>query len=626
MLHETVVIEGEASLINQIDGDPDVCIGGGGSQPTGTKSILLTEAGTKTEDVADYAYAEINAVTDATASGAIASFSDGAEDVPMTSCVVDIEPVQSGSGDPSPSNVRPISGWSEVKVTKAGKNLIDSSFCTNRTQNGIKTVRNNDGSITITGTASSSLRFWNSNDTLNLTLKPGTYTLSPNLRLTKTGGYNINTFTLTEETTYKNIVFLLTNGQAYNETFYPQLEYGSTATAYEPYVSPTEYPISLGQTVYGGTLDVVSGVLTVTDGYIASYAGETLLSTWISDRDVYVQGTTPTTGAQVVYKLATPQIIQLTLTEIKTLLGSNSVWADSGDISVGYKADVYLTEGSTPTGTKQISITQNGTTTEDVTNYASAEINVNVPASAVDTGTKNINSNGTHDVVGYASAEVNVPNSYSASDEGKVVSNGALVAQTSDTVTENGTVDTTLIDELTVNVPTGGGGLVTVASGTYTGAGTNPSNAGMGINVGKKMPKTDFMFKIVARADSVYTYDANYKYAWGIAVIDSDIASFNLSSAGTSKQPVSAVQYDVDNSGTVTNVSAGSHVVDICTIRNTGASYTRANNIRIDQYSDRFEIRLFNSTPGYLYAAGIVYDWEIVYFGSNPSQDIVDLS
>lgn len=35
--------------------------------------------------------------------------------------------------------------------------------------------------------------------------------------------------------------------------------------------------------------------------------------------------------------------------------------------------------GTTPTGTKQISITANGTTTEDVTNYASAEITVNVP-------------------------------------------------------------------------------------------------------------------------------------------------------------------------------------------------------------------------------------------------------
>ena len=39
-------------------------------------------------------------------------------------------------------------------------------------------------------------------------------------------------------------------------------------------------------------------------------------------------------------------------------------------------------QGITPTGTKQISITQNGTTTEDVTNYASAEITVNVSGGA----------------------------------------------------------------------------------------------------------------------------------------------------------------------------------------------------------------------------------------------------
>lgn len=60
----------------------------------------------------------------------------------------------------------------------------------------------------------------------------------------------------------------------------------------------------------------------------------------------------------------------------------------------------------------------------------------------------------------YSPVNVNVPNSYAAGDEGKVVSNGALVAQTSDSVTENGTVDTTLINSLEVNVPQGGGSLV----------------------------------------------------------------------------------------------------------------------------------------------------------------------
>lgn len=49
------------------------------------------------------------------------------------------------------------------------------------------------------------------------------------------------------------------------------------------------------------------------------------------------------------------------------------------------EGDITLTDvtqgGITPTGTKQISISQNGTVTEDVTNYASAQITVNVPSS-----------------------------------------------------------------------------------------------------------------------------------------------------------------------------------------------------------------------------------------------------
>jgi hypothetical protein len=51
-----------------------------------------------------------------------------------------------------------------------------------------------------------------------------------------------------------------------------------------------------------------------------------------------------------------------------------------------------------------------------------------------------------------------VPNSYSASDEGKVVNNGALVAQSTRSITENGTYDTTLKNQVTVNVSGGGGG------------------------------------------------------------------------------------------------------------------------------------------------------------------------
>ena len=116
------------------------------------------------------------------------------------------------------------------------------------------------------------------------------------------------------------------------------------------------------------------------------------------------------------------------------------------------------------------SITANGTynaSSDSADGYS--KVVVSVPASAVDTGTKSITANGNNqDVVGYAAVDVAVPNTYAAGDEGKVVSNGSLVSQTSDTVTQNGTVDTTLINSLTVAV-SGGGGLV-YEEGTYTAA------------------------------------------------------------------------------------------------------------------------------------------------------------
>ena len=47
-------------------------------------------------------------------------------------------------------------------------------------------------------------------------------------------------------------------------------------------------------------------------------------------------------GVQLAYTLATPITVQLTPAELSLLFGTNNVWADTGDTSVGYRADTKL--------------------------------------------------------------------------------------------------------------------------------------------------------------------------------------------------------------------------------------------------------------------------------------------
>ena len=141
-----------------------------------------------------------------------------------------------------------------------------------------------------------------------------------------------------------------------------------------------------------------------------------------------------------------------------------TVIAPSGYYENSATKTVQMGTAGTPTASKGTVSNHSVSVTPSVTNqagYIYSETKtgtaVSVSASELVSGTKSISANGTEDVTNYASVSVSVPNSYSASDEGKVVNNGALVAQTSDTVTANDTYDTTLINSLTVNVSGGGG-------------------------------------------------------------------------------------------------------------------------------------------------------------------------
>jgi hypothetical protein len=264
--------------------------------------------------------------------GAIASFNDG-QALPLTKLLIDIEPVQSGSGDPSPSNVRPITGWTECNLKNFVINLWNEEWesgyydASGNPQPNANAIRSKNFIQVMPNMVIRPINGTDNNGRFNFYDKDKNW-------IGTTTGYNYN-ITIPSNCYY----MLISTGTAYGNTYKNDISinYPSTDTSYHAYKGNTyniEFPSQAG-TVYGGSLDVTNGVLTVTDGYIASYNGETLPSTWISSMDVYAEGTTPTTGAEVVYKLATPQTYNLTPTEVKTLLGINNIFADTGDILEG---------------------------------------------------------------------------------------------------------------------------------------------------------------------------------------------------------------------------------------------------------------------------------------------------
>ena len=245
-------------------------------------------------------------------------------------------------------NICPISGHTGLDAWVRGKNLVNWKWGT--FNEGKMEIFLKGGTYTIS--AESTLP--NGNAYIRGTKPSGEYVSLEELGLIGWsasatsgvyyggGGITRQTYTFNVPNDGAKIEFGKLNN---NGTISAQLESGSTATTYEPY-NPQSQTIQVSwQTeageVYGGYVDLVSGELTVTDGYIASYNGETLPSTWISDRDTYAEGTSPTTGAEVVYKLANPQTYQNDGNQIKSLLGNNNSWCDTWYVTLDYFGKGY---------------------------------------------------------------------------------------------------------------------------------------------------------------------------------------------------------------------------------------------------------------------------------------------
>ena len=252
---------------------------------------------------------------------------------------VKFSPKQAGTGDPSPDNVRPISGYDEVTVNVRGKNLFGGE--------SIEGVINAGTDQLIVGPI---IQY----PTFITRINPGeTYTASRKttgvirLGVSPEKPYIGITFSNAFSTTSNKLS--ITAGEndewiACNVPYYQddevQLELGSTPTAYAPYQG-NDYTLTLPETIYGGTVDAVTGAGSKTWGYIASYNGESLPGEWISDRDVYASGATPTTGAQVAYKLAAPEPFKVTQISIPSLIGENTFFTNGDNMDIIYKESSF---------------------------------------------------------------------------------------------------------------------------------------------------------------------------------------------------------------------------------------------------------------------------------------------
>ena len=294
------------------------------------------------------------------------------------------------------SNVCPITGHDSATLYRTSKNLIPN-----------KTHQDSSSRLWL-GTDSSTPYY--------LFLKAGTYTLSASLEVSArfiireysdTANTDVGSgsttpsgsFTLTKDGNYS--IWLYKSGITAADVNWFQLEQGSPASSYEPYVG-NQYPATFPQTVYGGTFDWVSGKLVVTHelknlknsnpSYIGTYDKDgkhgVIINYVLNVRGTYLDGLcnmapvsqTPSYDSNqymflgvntrylywvgildamnldingfktwlaandvyVTVPLATPVEIDLTPAQVQTLLGLNNVWSDGQISALTYKSNQFI--------------------------------------------------------------------------------------------------------------------------------------------------------------------------------------------------------------------------------------------------------------------------------------------
>lgn len=316
------------------------------------------------------------------------------------------------------TNILPVQdfyGYANPWPGGGGKNQLNTTADDGNPHGGLIITRNADGSYHIKGTFTSNFNLGVAN------LSAGTYTFSHgnngqapadiylNIAGVSNSSVSGSNFTLSDDLVATVRFFCTVAGKEFDDDFYPMicLSTSPNPNIYAPYanicpiqgwtgcnvyVSPTTnqadatvYPCTWQDdagTVYGGTIDLISGFMTVThemkllsqltwqyntnnNGYFSTDPGKKngitniLSSQYLTSSSntisampnysikgnansglVYLRDWRYTDGAtlsanegntQICYELATPQYIQVPGNHIVTREGTNYIWSDCGD-------------------------------------------------------------------------------------------------------------------------------------------------------------------------------------------------------------------------------------------------------------------------------------------------------
>lgn len=204
-------------------------------------------------------------------------------------CKASWEPVQAGSGEPSPENIRPIKGRDSVTVERCGGNVIEF-LSTYDSSSGIKIAVDAEKNITLNGTVVGKGNIdigmcrlhWVAGKTYTMFVKKvgGGASLGSGDGITfayslftpdynhffrgDTNDTNLDAYIASDAALAETeLVFMLQcwrDGTVFNDfKFQIEVVEGTTApTTYAPYTGQTA-TLTLPRTIYGGTVDAVTG-------------------------------------------------------------------------------------------------------------------------------------------------------------------------------------------------------------------------------------------------------------------------------------------------------------------------------------------------------------------------------